>query len=257
MTNKYALNDQVVLVTGGGSGIGRAIAQGFLDNGAKVAVLGRRQNVLEETVQAYDATKTLVIVGDISQPATAQMAVDQTVAQFGKLDIVVSDAAAFAADEIANLTQEDWQKVRATNIDGFFYLAKASYSALKATKGTLIAVSSVSGSNGDWQQSIYNASKHAVNGFVKSLALDWGKDGIRVNAVAPAFTLTDMTKDMAQSDEQLKPFINRIALQRPGRPADIAPAVLFLASSDASYITGTILTVDGGTTASTGQPHIE
>jgi meso-butanediol dehydrogenase / (S,S)-butanediol dehydrogenase / diacetyl reductase len=146
--------------------------------------------------------------------------------------------------------------MRATNIDAFFHLAQAALPVLADTGGTLIAVSSVSGIGGDWQQAAYNATKHAITGFVRSLALDWGGRGVRVNAVAPAFTVTDVTADLAAIPEMLAQFVNRIALGRPGQPEDIAPAVLFLASPDAAYITGTVLTVDGGTSASTGQPHL-
>lgn len=113
--------------------------------------------------------------------------------------------------------------------------------------------------NGDWKQAAYNATKHAISGFVRSLALDWGEFGIRVNAVAPAYTKTEMTgylEDSADYEKNVEPFVNRTALGRIGYPDDIAPSVLFLASADASYITGVILPVDGGTSASTGQPNI-
>lgn len=152
-------------------------------------------------------------------------------------------------------------QMRSVNIDSFFYLAKEVFPALKRTKGVFIATSSVSGLNGDWKQAAYNATKHAVSGFVRSLALDWGAYGIRVNAVAPAFTETEMTSFIGETTsteykEKIELFINRVALGRIGYPDDIAPAVLFLASADASYITGVILPVDGGTSSSTGQPHI-
>lgn len=255
--NKYALEDKVVLLTGGSSGIGRAIAQAFLENGAKVAVIGRRDDNLQETIEGYPESHAFKIVKDISKPEAAQEIVRDVKNKFGQIDIVVSDAGVYANGPIDQTADSEWENLRQTNIDAFFYLAKASYEALKETQGTLIATSSVSGFNGDWNQVIYNASKHAITGFVRSLALDWGKDNIRVNAVAPAFTMTPMTEDMTKTKDELKPFINRIALGRPGKPKDIAPAVLFLTSEDAEYITGTVLTVDGGTSASTGQPHVE
>lgn len=114
----------------------------------------------------------------------------------------------------------------------------------------------MSGLRGDWEQPGYNATKGAVNVLAHSLALDLRARGIRVNAVAPAFTKTDMTDSMGVSDSELEVFVNRIALGRPGTPKDITPAVLFLASPDARYITGAILPVDGGTSASTGQAHV-
>ena len=254
--NSYPFDQKVVLVTGGGSGIGRAIARAFLDNGAAVAITGRRAEALRETLASYPQGRTLAISKDISEPPAAAQIVAAVLERFGRLDVVVSNAGVYAGGEITELDQKAWERMRSTNLDALFYLAKAAFPALREAGGTLIATSSVSGLNGDWGQAAYNATKHAVSGFVRSLALDWGEKGVRVNAVAPAFTVTDMTAGLAGSPEQLAPFVNRIPLGRPGHPEDIAPAVLFLASPDAAYITGVVLPVDGGTSASTGQPHV-
>ncbi|MDD9150139.1 SDR family NAD(P)-dependent oxidoreductase [Sporolactobacillus sp. CQH2019] len=253
--NIYPFDQKVVLITGGGSGMGRAIAQAFLDNHAAVAVTGRRPQALQETLAAFPGERTLAISKDISDPQAAAQIVAAVLERFGRLDVVVSNAGAFAGGDLMDLDQKHWEQLRSTNVDALFYLAQAAFPALQKTGGTLIATSSVSGLNGDWKQAAYNATKHAVNGFIRSLALDWGAKGVRVNAVAPAFTVTDMTASVAGSSEQLAQLINRIPLERPGYPADIAPAVLFLASPDAAYITGVVLPVDGGTSASTGQSH--
>jgi meso-butanediol dehydrogenase/(S,S)-butanediol dehydrogenase/diacetyl reductase len=228
----------------------------FLDNGANVAVSGRRPEPLADAVAGYPAERVLAVTNDIADPDGASSLVDAVVSRFGQLDVVVSNAAVGASGDLADVSQSEWEALRNTNIDGLFHLAQAALPKLIESRGTLIATASVSGINGDWKQAIYNASKHAVVGFVRSLALDYGQYGVRINAVAPAFTQTDMTRGMADTPDKLSPFVNRIALGRPGAPEDIAPAVLFLASQDAAYITGTVLTVDGGTTASTGQPHI-
>lgn len=260
--NKYDFSGKTVLITGGGSGMGRAMARAFLDNGANVAVTGRREAPLLETLSPYPADRTLAISGDISTPDTAKDAVAATIEKFGALHVAVHNAAIFTGGEIQDVSDEAWDRIRAINIDGFFHFAKTVYPALVKTKGSFIATLSVSALYGDWAQSVYNATKHAEAGFVRCMALDWGKQGIRVNGIAPAFTLTDMTAGMLPTEEParteaLAPFVNRIALGRPGLPEDIAPAVLFLASEDAAYITGAILPVDGGTSVSTGQPHIE
>jgi meso-butanediol dehydrogenase/(S,S)-butanediol dehydrogenase/diacetyl reductase len=253
--NRYAVEGRSVLVTGGGSGIGAAIAQAFLENGARVAVSGRRPEPLERFAAAAPTGRALALPGDVGVAADAARIVEQAVAAFGGIDVVVSNAAAYASGDLADLTTADWEQLRRTNVDGFVHLAQAALPELVRSKGNLVAVASVSGLNGDWGQAAYNATKHAVIGFVRSLALDYGDRGVRVNAVAPAFTQTDMTKDVGTDEAALAPFVDRIALGRPGRPEDVPPAVLFLASDDAAYITGAVLTVDGGTSASTGQPH--
>lgn len=253
--NRYALDDRRVLVTGGGSGIGAAIARAFLDNGARVAVSGRRRKPLDDFAAAAPEGRGFAAPGDVGLVADAQRVVADTVERFGGLDVVVSNAGAYAGGDLADLTIYEWESLRSANVDGFLHLAQASLPHLERAGGSLIAVSSVSGFRGDWGQAAYNATKHAVLGFVRSLALDYGDRGVRINAVAPAFTLTDMTAGVGRSEEALAPFVDRVALGRPGEPGDVAPAVLFLASDDAAYITGAVLPVDGGTSASTGQPR--
>jgi meso-butanediol dehydrogenase/(S,S)-butanediol dehydrogenase/diacetyl reductase len=253
--NRYALEGRSVLVTGGGSGIGAAIAQAFLDNGARVAVAGRRSAPLEAFVAEAPEGRALAVVGDIGAAADAASIVGRTVDAFGGLDVVVSNAAGYATGDLTELSVDDWERLRRTNIDGFVHLAQAALPHLVASRGNLVAVASVSGLRGDWGQAAYNATKHAIVGFVQSLALDYGGRGVRVNAVAPAFTQTELTAGVGTDEASLAPFIDRIALERPGQPEDVAPAVLFLASDDAAYITGAVLTIDGGTSASTGQPR--
>jgi meso-butanediol dehydrogenase/(S,S)-butanediol dehydrogenase/diacetyl reductase len=146
--------------------------------------------------------------------------------------------------------------MRRANVDGFYYLAQATLPLLERSGGSLVAVSSVSGERGDWSQAGYNATKAAVSNFVRSLALDYGPRGVRINAVAPAFTVTDMTRAVADDPAARKVFENRVALGQLAGPDDIAGSVLFLASDAAAYVTGVVLPVDGGTSASTGQGHV-
>lgn len=246
----------VVLVTGGGSGIGRAIARSFLEAGANVAVTGRRVGRLEQSLEGYPAERTAAITADLTDPQEVRDLVDEVVERFGSLDVVVSNAAAYESGPITELDDDAWTSLRATNVDAFFHLAKAALPHLAATGGNLVAVSSVSGDRGDWGQAAYNATKAAISNFVRSLALDWGSRGVRLNAVAPALTLTELTEGVSRDEAALASFANRIALGRPAEPGDIAPAVLFLASPGARYITGAVMPVDGGTSASTGQPHL-
>jgi meso-butanediol dehydrogenase/(S,S)-butanediol dehydrogenase/diacetyl reductase len=255
-TASFDFTGSVVLVTGGGTGIGRAITHAFLDAGASVAITGRRRERLEQALADHPADRTAALPADLSDGEQVRSLVEDVVARFGHIDVVVSNAAGYANGPLTELTDEDWASMRGANVDGFFHLAKATLPLLADVGGTFVAVSSVSGDRGDWGQAAYNATKAAITNFVRSLALDWGARGVRVNAVAPSFTVTEITESLAQDEELLAPFVNRIALGRPGQPADIAPPVLFLASDAARYITGAVLPVDGGTSASTGQPHI-
>jgi meso-butanediol dehydrogenase / (S,S)-butanediol dehydrogenase / diacetyl reductase len=252
----FDFSGSVVLVTGGGSGIGLAIAQAFLGSGANVIVTGRGRDRLD----AFAATKpdrAFALPADVSVEAEVDRVVTETISRFDRLDIVVSNAAVFVPGDLTDLSDQDWTTMRAINIDGFFYLAKAALPHLQRSAGTFLAVSSVSGLAGDWGQAGYNATKGAVSNFVRSLALDWGTRGVRVNAVAPALTDTESVRAVTGDTRLRAQAENRIALGRIAQPADIAPAVLFLASGAAAYITGVVLPVDGGTSASTGQAHLQ
>jgi meso-butanediol dehydrogenase/(S,S)-butanediol dehydrogenase/diacetyl reductase len=255
-TASFDFTGSVVLVTGGGSGIGRAITRAFLDAGATVAVTGRRPDRLAEALEGYPRGRTAALPADVSDGRQVATLVADVFGRFGRLDVVVSNAAGYETGPITELSEEAWEQLRATNVDAFFHLAKAALPHLASSGGNLVAVSSVSGQRGDWGQAAYNATKAAVDNFVRSLALDWGARGVRVNAVAPALTLTELTEGVGRDEASLAPHVNRVPLGRPGEPTDISPVVLFLASDAARYVTGAILPVDGGTSASTGQAHV-
>ena len=242
---RFDFTDSVVLITGGGSGIGLAITRAFLAAGATVAITGRRKAPLEQALEGAPPARTAALPADLSEADQVTGVVRDAVDRFGRLDVVVSNAAAYATGPITELDDDAWERLRATNIDAFFHLAKAALPELARSGGSLVAVSSVSGDRGDWGQAAYNASKAAITNFVRSLALDWGGQGVRLNAVAPAFTLTELTEGVGGDEESLAPFVNRIALGRPGEPEDVAPAVLFLASDAARYITGAVLPASG------------
>ncbi|MEU9823099.1 SDR family NAD(P)-dependent oxidoreductase [Pseudonocardia alni] len=254
--NRYPFDDRTVLVTGGGSGIGAAIVRAFAANGANVVVTGRRADALAQTLAGLDPARVLAVPGDVTVRADVRAAVTAALDRFGRLDVAVPNAGLGLGGPIEDLGDDDWAAVRGTNLDAFVITAQETLPHLVATGGSLVAVSSVSGLGGDWGQAAYNATKHAVNGFVRSLALDYGAKGVRINAVAPSFTLTPMNAAVGTDEASLAPFVNRIALGRPGTPQDMAAPVLWLASPDAAYVTGVILPVDGGTSAATGQPHL-
>lgn len=253
--NAYPYAGKTVLITGGGTGIGRAIAEAFLDNGANVAISGRRRDKLDDVLTGHPEERTLAVEADVTDDESVKSMVAAVVERFGTLDVLVNNAAAYVNGPFDDLTLDTWESIRSTNIDGFVHVVRHSLPELKKSGGNVVVVGSVSGLRGDWGQAAYNATKAAIMNFVQSLALDYGPRGIRFNAVAPALTITDLTRSIEEDEAALEAAVNRIALGRPGRPADIAPAVLFLASPDAAYITGAWLPVDGGTSASTGQAH--
>ena len=203
--NSYAFDGRTVLVTGGGSGIGRAIARAFLDNGALVAVVGRRRDKLEETLAGHDPDRVLALPADIADPAQAAGVVDAVVGRFGGLDVLVNNAARYLNKPFVEMTGEEWDDLRRTNVDAFVYLAQRALPELERTRGNLVAVGSVSGMRGDWGQSGYNATKALVMNFVQSLALDYGSRGVRLNAVAPAFTRTEVTAGVGDDEASLAP----------------------------------------------------
>jgi meso-butanediol dehydrogenase/(S,S)-butanediol dehydrogenase/diacetyl reductase len=247
--------DKVVIVTGAGTGIGAATSKRFFDEGASVVLNGRRREKLEEAASSFDAAKVLIHDGDVSDPHYVQSLIDATVATFGRIDVLVNNAAVLAVGPFLRLPVEDWHKVMRINVDGVFHATRSSLPHLLKTKGSVINVSSVSGLGGDWYSSFYNASKGAVSNLTRALALELGGQGVRVNAVNPSFTYTEMTKGLEQSETLMKKMTERIPLGRGARPDEVASVIAFLASEDAAFLNGVNLPVDGGVTASNGQPN--
>ncbi|WP_427912210.1 SDR family NAD(P)-dependent oxidoreductase [Ramlibacter sp. MMS24-I3-19] len=246
--------DRVVVVTGAGSGIGEGIARRFSAEGATVVLAGRTRGKLEAVAQTLPPERTLVKVTDVSKYRQVKALVEAAVRKFGRLDVMVNNAGIAPEGKVTEATLEEWEQTMATNAGGVFHGCRAAMPHLVEARGCIVNMASVSGLGGDWGLSFYNASKGAIINFTRALALDHGRDGVRVNAVAPSFTLTPMTEDMKGDRKLLAKFRERMPLGRPATPADIAGAVAFLASEDAAMITGVCLPVDGGVTASNGQP---
>lgn len=253
----YGLSGKTVIVTGAGSGIGRAVARAFAEQGCRLVLAGRREDALAETAEGMSADHVIAIPTDVQDRESVADLVAIASDRFGTIDVVVSNAAAYASGPIESLDPEAYRAMIATNVDGTVYLVQEAIPHLRPGSSILFTTS-VSALRGDWNQAVYNASKGAMTTLMQSLALDLGPRGIRVNAVAPAFTPMGSLGERIRSDSTFAaPFNNRVALGRTGVPEDIAPAFLFLASDDARYITGVTLPVDGGTSASTGQAHVE
>ncbi|MEJ7930598.1 SDR family oxidoreductase [Ramlibacter sp. AN1015] len=247
---------RVVIVTGAGSGIGEGIARWFSAEGAAVVLAGRHRDKLERVARDLPPTQTLAHVADVSRYEQVQALVDAAVERFGGLDVLVNNAGIAPEGRIDEASLDDWERTMATNAGGVFHGCRAAMPHLARRRGCIVNMASVSGLGGDWGLSFYNASKGAIINFTRALALDHGSDGVRVNAVCPSFTLTPMTEDMQSDQALLLQFGERMPLGRPATPADVAAVVAFLASGDAAMVTGVALPVDGGISASSGQPKM-
>jgi meso-butanediol dehydrogenase/(S,S)-butanediol dehydrogenase/diacetyl reductase len=246
---------KVVIVTGAGSGIGAGTARRFLKEGAFVVLNGRREHKLMETLAGFDPAKSLVHSGDVSDEQYMKRLVQDTITRFGKLDVLINNAATAVFGPFAQTTTKDWRTIMATDIDSIYFGSREALPHLLKTKGSIINVSSASGLGGDWGLSAYNAAKGAVSNFTRSLALEYGSRGVRVNAVAPSLTATDATADLMKSDALMAAFRERMPIGRSATPDEVAGVIAFLASEDAVFINGVILPVDGGLHASNGQPN--
>ena len=246
---------KTVIVTGSSSGIGKGIAQRFAEEGANVVLNSRSRDDLEKVAKDLDGDRTLIVEGDVGKREFATDIVAKTVDRFGSLDVLVNNAGVGAFGMLADASDEDIDKVIDINVKGVLYLCREAIPHLAKSKGSIVITSSVSGTGGDWVLPIYNASKGAVTNLTRALALQLGKQGIRVNAVCPSLTRSEMSSGIMDNDSLMEAFMRRIPLGRPGEPEDVAGPVLFLASDDARFVTGVNLAVDGGLSASNGQPN--
>jgi meso-butanediol dehydrogenase/(S,S)-butanediol dehydrogenase/diacetyl reductase len=253
MMNRFT--DNVVIVTGAASGIGLACARRFLDEGARVLLLDIDEKCLKESAAKLPQDRILVQVGDTAEKETASAAVKAAVERFGALHVLVNNAGVATEGDIMHTSEEDFARVMAVNVAGYFHMAKAAMPELVKTRGSIVMTSSVSGLGGDWELFAYNTSKGAVSNMVRAMAMDAAKDGVRVNAVNPSFTVSRMTEDMQSDPELVAEFRKRMPLGAPEDPEGVAAAMAFLASDDARLITGVNLPVDNGLRASNGQPH--
>jgi len=248
------LEGKTALITGGDSGIGRAVAVLFAREGADVAIvhLPQEQSDADETRGAVEkeGRRCLSIAGDISEPNFAQQAVQRTLTEFGKLDILVNNAAYQQhQNSIDELSDEQWDHTFKTNIYGYFRMAKAALPHLKQGSA-IINTGSITGMNGSKSLLDYSATKGAIHAFTKSLAQSVQERGIRVNCVAPGPVWTPLNPSDSPAEEVAK-FGQQVPYGRPAQPEEIAPGYVFFASDgDSSYVTGEILTfLGGGTTA--------
>ncbi len=243
----FDLSGQFAIVTGGGAGIGKAIALELARCGAGVAICGRRPEPLAETADEIGALGRRVFTGqvDVADSASVVSFVANAVKEFGKIDILVNNAGVTKDNLLMRMTEEEWDAVLDTNLKGAFLFSKAlARPMMKQRSGTIVNIASVVAQIGNAGQCNYSASKAGLIAMTKSMAKELASRGIRVNAVAPGFITSRMTD--AIPDDLKQKMLEHIPAARFGNPEDVAKAVAFLCSSDASYITGQTLAVNGG-----------
>ena len=242
------LTNKIALVTGGAQGIGRTISLELAKAGASVVVNYNRSadqaKLLVEEIQGFGG-KALAVQADISNFEDAERLIQMTVQTFGTLHILVNNAGITDDALLLRMSEHQFDRVINTNLKGVWNMTKhAAKVLLKSGYGRIINISSISGVLGNAGQSNYSSAKAGVIGMTKAVAREFASRGVTVNAIAPGFIETEMTKKL--SEEQISQWANQIPLKRFGKPSDVAFAVLFLASEQASYITGHTLEVDGG-----------
>lgn len=250
----FDLSGKTAIVTGGGRGLGEQIAEGFAEAGANVVLCSRRVEACQDVAERLKelGVKTLAIQCDVSNPEDVQRVVAETLREFGRIDILVNNSGASWGAPAAEMPLDAWQKVINVNVTGTFLMSQAVGKVMIEQKsGKIINIASVAGFGGTDPRVMdtigYNTSKGAVMTFTKDLAVKWGKYNINVNAIAPGFFPTKMSKVLIEHGKDA--LLNSTPLRRFGSDQDLKGVALFLASNAANYVTGDVLVVDGGTHA--------
>jgi NAD(P)-dependent dehydrogenase (short-subunit alcohol dehydrogenase family) len=241
----------VVLITGASSGIGRATALQFAKRGARLVLGSRNEEVARRVIVELESVPNAQVVyrkTDVAREADARGLVDLAIERFGRLDVAVNNAAMEVRGRIDAFDEEAYTRLFDVNVKGMFFAMKAQVAAMRGSGGgAIVNLSSTGGSRGMAGMSVYAASKHAVEGLSKSAALELAAEHIRVNVIAPGPTLTPMLDRV--TDGHPEAFAKRVPLGRAGQPEEVARAIFWLASEEASFVNGAVLAVNGGITA--------
>ncbi|WP_176584616.1 SDR family oxidoreductase [Priestia megaterium] len=247
----FDLTGKTAIITGGGRGLGEQMAEGLAESGANIVLCSRKKEACQQVADrlARLDVKTLALTCDISQPEDIKNVVHQTIETFGRIDILINNSGATWGAPVEEMPLEAWQKVMNINVTGTFLMSQeAGKQMIKQKAGKIINITSIAGLGGTDPQYMdtigYNTSKGAVITFTKDLAVKWGQHNIQVNAIAPGFFPTKMSGAIMEQGKDY--FLSQTPLKRFGSEADLKGAAVFLASAASNYITGDILTVDGG-----------
>jgi NAD(P)-dependent dehydrogenase (short-subunit alcohol dehydrogenase family) len=243
------LANKTAIITGGGSGIGEACAQAFCREGANVVLFGRRKQRLEETAQKL-GSKALTVQGDMTRREDLDRLVQETLNTYNRIDILVNNAGIFKGAPLHEISDDQYDEMMNVNVKAAFQLTQKVLPVMMQQKhGSIIHISSILGIIAVPQVATYNISKGALNQFSRSIAVEYGSYSIRSNSVCPGLIKTDMTSDLMNDEALMQEWSKDYPIGRFGTPEDVANACLFLASDESSFVTGTVLPVDGGFTA--------
>ncbi|WP_174291380.1 SDR family NAD(P)-dependent oxidoreductase [Sphingomonas bacterium] len=248
------LEGKVALITGAASGIGWAVAERMASEGALVALADVDATALAARVTTLGEDRAVAVTADVGDAAACEAMIAAVIARFGKLDILVNNAGVGVLGRVGKLDPADWRRVLSIDLDGVFHGTRAALPHLIATRGAIINTASTSGLGGDPGQAAYNAAKAAVINLTRTIALEYGRDGVRANCVSPGLTLTPPNVALQKMEYLAHEYAERVPLGRGGRPEEIAAVMCFLASDEASYVTGANIVVDGGLSAGSGAP---
>jgi meso-butanediol dehydrogenase/(S,S)-butanediol dehydrogenase/diacetyl reductase len=247
------LDNKNAVVTAASSGIGQAVVRRFIAEGATVIAVSRDQGNLERELGDLPSEQLVLVAGDAAEEETATRAMEAALERADGLDVLVNAVGVASFADIVTTTPEQWAQVLATNITSAYLFSRAAVLLMRARAGgSIVQISSLQGVRGDYNSAAYATTKAALNNLTRAMALDYGRDGIRVNAVAPGFIETPRTAGV--SDERRDAIIAITPLRRTGHAKEVAATVTFLASDEASHVTGEILAVDGGRLAGVGSP---
>ena len=247
------LAGKVTLITGGGTGIGRAIAERFAKEGAAVVVTGRRKDKLDPVVHAIerDHGRALAVAGTVTDEAHVRSAIAQTLRTFGTLNVLVNNAAIGAFGQVMHeINDATWDEVLAINLTGMFRMTRAAAPELiRAGGGAIVNISSVGGLIGFPMSAAYGATKGAMNAFTRCIAMDYAAQGIRCNAICPGLVETPMAEGLLQDDSRIAGVLDAYPIRRVGTPDEVAWQAVYLASDESTWVTGSLFPIDGGLTA--------